>query len=125
LRLEVEATAAAIRHSLLQPEQWKQWNALQRFSAGLPGELVPDTTFTTWTGPIAVQHQVEFIEANGLSLLLSGGIDGFHRWHWGDGWMQSALEGVSLLPLGLGHTLALIQLRRHLERDEVVRSPAT
>lgn len=124
LRIEVEATEAAIRHSLLRTEQWQQWNILQRFSVGLPSELLPGTVFTTWTGPIAVQHQVEFVSEHGLGLLLSQGIDGFHRWHWGEGWIQSALEGVSLLPLSLGHTLALIQLRQYLERDNPVRSPA-
>ncbi|MBE9102258.1 hypothetical protein [Vacuolonema iberomarrocanum] len=124
LRIEVEATEAAIRHSLLRTDQWQKWSLLQRFSEGVPLELTPGTVFTTWTGPIAVRHQVEFVSDNALGLLLSQGIDGFHHWHWGEGWIQSSLEGVSLLPLSLGHTLALVRLRQFLERDNAVRSSA-
>jgi len=39
---------------------------------------------------------------NCLRLVLSQGIDGFHEWYWGEGWVQSRLEGVSM-PLNLGH----------------------
>ncbi|MEO1148710.1 MAG: hypothetical protein AAFY26_24345 [Cyanobacteria bacterium J06638_22] len=124
LRIEVEATEAAIRQSLLRSDQWQKWSLLQRFSEGVPLELTPGTVFTTWTGPIAVQHQVDFVNDNALGLLLSQGIDGFHHWHWGDGWIQSSLEGISLMPLSLGHTLALMRLRQFLEQDKDVRSPA-
>jgi hypothetical protein len=71
-------------------------------------------TFTTWTGPVAIQHQVEVQDSNCLRLLLSQGIDGYHEWYWGEGWVQSRLEGVSLLPLNLGQTLNLLRLRQFL-----------
>ncbi|MEG5215625.1 hypothetical protein QUB48_07680 [Microcoleus sp. ARI1-A5] len=38
----------------------------------------------------------------------------FHQWYWGDGWVQSRLEGVSLLPLNLGQTASLLRLREFL-----------
>jgi len=44
-------------------------------------------------------------------VLLSQGIDGFHEWYWGEGWVQSRLEGVSM-PLNLGQTLNLLRLRQ-------------
>jgi hypothetical protein len=51
------------------------------------------------------------VNENGLRMLLSQGIDGYHEWYWGEGWVQSRLEGVSLLPLSLGQTLSLWRLR--------------
>jgi hypothetical protein len=53
-------------------------------------------------------------EQNCLRLLLSLGIDGFHEWYWGDGWVQSLLEGVSLLALNLEQTASLLRLRGFL-----------
>ncbi|MEG4629803.1 hypothetical protein QUB56_09295 [Microcoleus sp. AR_TQ3_B6] len=53
-------------------------------------------------------------EHNCLRLLLSQGIDGFHEWYGGDGWLQSRLEGVSLLALSLGQTASLLRLREFL-----------
>ena len=54
----------------------------------------------------------DIAEQNGncLRLLLSLGIDGFPQWYWGDGWVQSRLEGVSLLALHLGQTANLLRL---------------
>jgi hypothetical protein len=46
---------------------------------------------------------------------LSQSIDGYHEWYWGDGWVQSRLEGISLLPLNLGQTLSLLRLREFLK----------
>lgn len=114
LRIEVEAPHTVIRDSLLNPDQVRQWLWLQRFSDGLPEQLHQGLTFTTWTGPVAIQHQVEVAQANCLRLLLSQGIDGYHEWYWGEGWVQSRLEGVSLLPLNLCQTLSLLQLRQFL-----------
>ena len=115
LRIEVEASETAIRDSLLQPSQLQKWLWPQNFSAGLPEQLYSDFTFTTWVGPIAIQHQVEVAQPHCLRLLLSQGIDGFHEWYWGEGWVQSRLEGVSLLPLNLGQTLSLFQLKQFLQ----------
>ncbi|HEY9903284.1 MAG TPA: hypothetical protein V6D43_12810 [Candidatus Sericytochromatia bacterium] len=114
LRIEVEAPQTVIHDSLLNSEQLRQWLWPQGFSAGLPEQLHQGLTFTTWTGPVAIQHQVQVAQSNSLRLLLSQGIDGYHEWYWGEGWVQSRLEGVSLLPLNLGQTLSLLRLRQFL-----------
>lgn len=114
LRIEVEAGEAAIRDSLIRPDQLQQWLLFERFDTALPQALHPRLTFTSWLGPVAIQHQVDVAQSNCLRLLLSGGIDGFHEWYWGEGWVQSRLEGVSLLPLSLGQTLSLLRLREFL-----------
>lgn len=90
----------------------------QRFAPGTPDELHTGLQFTTWAGPVAIHHRVDVAKPNCLRLLLSGGIDGFHEWYWGDGWVQSRLEGVSLLPLNLGQTLSLLSLRQFLTTQE-------
>jgi hypothetical protein len=114
LRIEIEAPTDAIRDSLLHPVQLEKWLLAQRFAPGMPEELLPGFQFTTWTGPVSIHHQVDVVKSNCLRLLLSGGIDGFHEWYWGEGWVQSRLEGVSLLPLNLGQTLSLLSLRQFL-----------
>jgi hypothetical protein len=114
LRIEIEASANAIHDSLLRPAQLQKWLIGQRFAPGMPEELQAGLQFTTWTGPVAINHQVTVAKANCLRLLLSGGIDGFHEWYWGEGWVQSRLEGVSMLPLNLGQTLSLLSLRQFL-----------
>jgi hypothetical protein len=119
LRIEVEASAADIQHSLLRPAEFQQWLAPQTFSAGLPDQLTSGVTYTSWIGPIAIQHQVDLSEPNGLRLLLSQGIDGYHEWYWGDGWIQSCLAGVSVLPLSLGQTLSLLRLQQFLRSKKV------
>ncbi|MBE9179200.1 hypothetical protein IQ268_11570 [Oculatella sp. LEGE 06141] len=118
LRIEVDAPEQKIRDSLLCPGDFQQWLQLQRFSPGLPERLRVGTVFTSWLGPIAVQHHVEMVEPNGLRLIMNRGIDGFHEWYWGEGWVQSRLEGVSLLPLNLGQTVSLLNLRQFLTRSQ-------
>jgi len=114
LRIEVEASATLLQESLTRPAQMQQWLWPQRLAAGLPEELHRELRFTSWLGPVAVQHFVDVAEPNCLRLLLSQGIDGFHEWCWGENWVQSRLEGVSLLPLNLGQTLGLLRLRQFL-----------
>jgi hypothetical protein len=114
LRIEVEASALAIKDSLLRPEELGKWLLGQRFSPGMPEQLHAGFQFTSWTGPVAIHHQVDVTGSNYVRLLLSQGIDGFHEWYWGDGWVQSRLEGVSMLPLNLGQTLSLLSLRQFL-----------
>jgi len=114
LRIELEASADAIHDSLLRPEQLGKWLLGQRFTPGMPEELHPGFKFTTWAGPVPVHHQVDVAKPNCLRLLLSGGIDGFHEWYWGEGWVQSHLEGISVLPLNLGQSLSLLSLRQFL-----------
>jgi hypothetical protein len=113
LRIEVNASENTIRDSLLESDRLKQWMWPQSF-ASLSGKLNPGTTFISSLGLVEIEHQVETVEANSLRLLLSKGIDGYHEWHWGDGWLQSRLEGVSLLPLNLGQTFSLFRLRQYL-----------
>ena len=114
LRIEVNSPAAAIGDSLLRPSKLSQWLWPQRLSAGLPEHLSEGLTYTSWVGPVAIQHQVEVAQPHCLRLLLSQGIDGYHEWYWGEHWVQSRLEGVSLLPLSLGQTLSLLRLREFL-----------
>jgi hypothetical protein len=114
LRIELDASQQKIADSLLRPAQFQKWLFPQTFSQGLPDRLQPGTQFTSWLGPITVQHQVESASETGLRLLMYQGIDGFHEWHWGEGWVQSNLEGVSLLPLNLGQTLSLLRLKQFL-----------
>jgi hypothetical protein len=114
LRIEIAASAEAIHHSLLHPAQLEKWLLGQRLASGMPEELHSGVQFTSWSGPVAIHHQVDVAKSNCLRLLLSGGIDGFHEWYWGEGWVQSRLEGISLLPLNLGQTLNLFSLRQFL-----------
>ncbi|AFY33241.1 hypothetical protein [Calothrix sp. PCC 7507] len=114
LRIEIAASADAIHHSLLRPLQLEKWLVGQRFAPGMPEELHSGFQFTSWTGPVAIHHHVDVVKSNCLRLLLSGGIDGFHEWYWGEGWVQSRLEGISIFPLNLGQTLSLLSLRQFL-----------
>ena len=112
LRIEVPAPGNVIRDSLLNTINLKQWLWTQRLSPGLPEKLSAGVTFTTYVGLIAIDHTVEIANDNCLRLLLSGAIDGYHEWYWGDGWVQSRLEGISFLPLNLGQTFSLLSLRQ-------------
>ena len=118
LRIELEASAKTIGESLLRPENFRQWLFPQQFEEKLPEELTSGTIFTAKTGFITVEHHVDVVSSECLRLLLSQGIDGYHEWHWGEGWVQSRLEGISLLPLSLGQTFALLQLRNFVESTE-------
>jgi len=114
IRIEVTASADSIHDSILHPAQLKKWLLGQSFPPEMPTELPSGFEFTTWTGPISIHHRVDVVKPNCLRLLLSGGIDGFHEWYWGEGWVQSRLEGISILPLNLGQTLSLVSLRQFL-----------
>jgi hypothetical protein len=116
LRIEVDAPAQAIRDSLVRPTLLGKWLWPQRFSPGMPEQLYPGLNFSSSIGPVVIQHQVDVVESNCLRLLLSQGIDGFHEWYWGDGWVQSRLEGISLLPLNLGQTVNLLRMREFLKK---------
>lgn len=113
IRIEVGATEDTLKASLMYPDRLRQWLP-QRLATGLPDELSPGLTFLSWVGPIAIQHQVLKAEPNHLQFLLSQGIDGFHEWYWGDGWVQSRIEGISLLPIKLGQTISLLRLQQFL-----------
>jgi hypothetical protein len=119
LRIEVNAKETDIRDSLLRPSQLQKWLWLQQFNPGLPERFQPGLTFTSSLGPVKIEHYVDVSQPNCLRLLLSHGIDGFHEWYWGEGWVQSRLEGISILPLNLGQTISLIQLREFLARKNI------
>ena len=113
LRIEVNASEQIIKDSLLESDRLRQWMWPQNF-ASLSGKLNPGDTFVSSLGLIEIQHRVEIVDDHRLRLLLSQGIDGFHEWHWGDGWLQSRLEGISVLPLNFGQTFSLFRLRQYL-----------
>ncbi|MGK7889076.1 MAG: hypothetical protein AB4042_07050 [Leptolyngbyaceae cyanobacterium] len=118
LRIEVNKSAEDIRDSLLQPAKFKQWLWPEQFSDDLPTTLTDHVSYTGWVGPISIHHCVTHLDEHYVCLLLSEGIDGFHEWSWGDGWVQSCLEGVSPLPLNMAHTLCLARLKQFLEAPE-------
>jgi len=117
LRIELPASAEKIRQSLIQPAALKQWLWPQQIqlSDAAGSELVLGQVFESRLGPVVTTHQVEVSTSGGVRLLLSGSIDGFHEWQWGEGWVQSRLEGVSLLPLNLGQTASLFRLKQYLQ----------
>ena len=122
LRIEVDATAARIRESLVQPANFRRWLWPQQFSEGLPHELTTGFVFKSYLGPVEIRHTVSHVDATQLLLLTAGGIDGFHEWYWGDGWVQSRLEGVSVLPLNLGQSVNLWRLKQFLALPEDIAS---
>ncbi|HHP7229256.1 MAG TPA: hypothetical protein ACFCUY_00165 [Xenococcaceae cyanobacterium] len=118
LRIEIEASESTIRDSLLQTEKLKTWLFPQTITSELPERLQLGLSFTSQLGLVKINHQVELLNDYCVRFLLSGGIDGYHEWCWGDGWIQSRLEGISLLPLNLGQTLSLLKLRQYLLSQE-------
>lgn len=118
LRIEVDATAADIRESLVSPTQFKRWLWPQQFTEGLPEALTEGQVFNSYLGPVTIQHEVKAVSDTHLHLLMSGGVDGFHEWYWGDGWVQSRLEGVSVLPLNLAQSLNLWRLKQFLSQPK-------
>ncbi len=116
LRIEVSASEQIIQDSLLESDRLKQWMWPQNFTS-LSGKLNLGDTFISSLGLVKIEHKVELLDDNSLRLLLSNGIDGFHEWHWGEGWLQSRLEGISLLPLNFAQTLSLFRLRQYLSSN--------
>ncbi len=114
LRIEIAAPIQKIRDGLVCSEQLRQWLAPQHLEADIPDELGAGLVFKSTIGPLVIQHQVEILEFNYMRLILSQGIDGYHEWYWGEGWLQSRLEGISLLPLNLGQTLSLLRFKNFL-----------
>lgn len=117
LRIEIKASEKAIRDSLTRTSKLSEWLWTQKFSPGLPEMLYPDLNFTSWVGFVPISHHVEFLNDHCLRMILSQGIDGYHEWCWGDGWIQSRLMGVSMLPLNLGQTLSLLSLKNYLTQS--------
>ena len=112
LRIEVPATPGTIRDRLLSPSALKKWLFPQQVSFSSPDLLTLGTKFETSFGSLVVESQVDRVDSQCLRLLLSQGVDGYHEWYWGEGWVQSRLEGISLLPLNLYQTATLLRLRQ-------------
>jgi hypothetical protein len=115
LRIEVPATASKIRDRLLSPPALTKWLFPQQMSFTSQDLLAVGTKFKTTFGPLGVDCQVDRANSQCLRLLLSQGVDGYHEWYWGDGWVQSRLEGISLLPLNLYQTATLFRLQQALK----------
>ncbi|MDB9314615.1 hypothetical protein PN462_16000 [Spirulina sp. CS-785/01] len=115
LRIELEAPANIIGESILCPEKFRQWLAPQQFEPGLPEQLNTGFSFQSHLGGLSITHHVDVATEESLRFLLSGAVDGYQEWLWGEGWVQSRLEGVSLLPLNLGQTLTLLRLRSFVQ----------
>ena len=118
LRIEVEASEKILLESLLNTKKLSQWFWISRLEPGLPEKLSAGLTFSSWIGLVEIGNQVEVANDNCLRLLLSKGIDGYHEWYWGEGWVQSRLEGISLLPLNLGQTISLLSLQQFISKQE-------
>lgn len=116
LRIEVDASAKQIGDSVTHPTQFRQWMWPQHIAETLPDTLQANLVFTSWLGPVPIRHEVLETTPTSCHLRLSQGIEGFHQWYWGDGWLQSSLEGYSLLPLNLGQSTSLLRLRYFLSR---------
>ena len=114
LRIEVKATESRLRDSLLNMDKLKQWFFPLQLKNNVSEELKSGDSFSSYFGFVEVKNKVEIINSNCFRLILSGGIDGYQEWCWGDGWVQSRLEGVSLLPLNLAQTFNLLRLRTWL-----------
>jgi hypothetical protein len=117
LRIEIAASADRLRACLTQPADLQKWLKFQRFPAGLPEVFTAGSKFTSYGGyAVPIQQTVEFVETDRIRFLLAQGIDGFHDWAWGDGWVQSQIEGVSLLPIGVGQSASLLLLKQYVKR---------
>jgi hypothetical protein len=114
LRIEVPATASTIRDRLLSPAALKKWLFPQQMSFPTQDLLTAGTKFKSTFGPVILEYQVDRVDDSCVRLLLSQSIDGYHEWCWGEGWVQSRIEGISLLPLNLHQTTTLLRLRRAL-----------
>jgi hypothetical protein len=117
IRIEVTASATAIRQQLFSPVYLRQWLAPAKLSLENDDFLRVDRSFSIELGPVKVDKLVSVASIDSLRLILSAGIDGYQEWYWGDGWLQSRLEGISMLPLGLLQTANLTRLRWALAQN--------
>ncbi|MBF2097157.1 MAG: hypothetical protein IGQ88_02115 [Gloeomargaritaceae cyanobacterium C42_A2020_066] len=111
LRIEVPATQAQLQDCLVRPAGLRPWFWLP-IPAHLSDPFDLGQTLTSWLGPIPIQAQVDQVGPGHIRFLFSGAVDGFQALTCGEGWIQSQLEGVSLLPLGVAQTLSLLRLRQ-------------
>ncbi len=123
LRIEMAASASDLARALLSPQHLRCWLLPQVIPEELPPKLSPGITFTSWIGPVPVEHKVEFVEADAVRFSLNRAVDGVHDWSWGEGWVQSRLEGISWVPLRLGNTATLLRLKAYLALQHQFQSP--
>jgi hypothetical protein len=114
LRIEVAAASQTIRQQLLTPARLRQWLFPVQFSFKSEDLLRCGAVFNSTIGLVTVEHRVDWVSDQGIRLILNTGVDGYQEWCWGDGWVQSRLEGISLLPLNLIQTTNLARLRLSL-----------
>lgn len=119
LRIEVKTTQEAIGNCLLDINQLKQWFFPLKFDHNSSPKLSVNDSFSFYLGVIEIKNKVDLINSNGIRIILSGGIDGYQEWSWGDGWIQSRLEGVSILPLNLAQTLNLLRLKSLATKESI------
>ncbi len=114
LRIELSATAQEIGRQLGFADGLRRLLAPSQVSLTGQEQLRSGDRFTATFGWVTVEQQLTVVGDRGLRLLLHGGIDGYQEWSWGDGWVQSRTEGISVLPLTALQTLQLIQLQQVL-----------
>jgi hypothetical protein len=122
LRIEVKATEKIFQDCLLDVNKLKCWFFPLKFEQNSSEKLSLGNSFSFYLGLIEIKNKVDFIDSNCVRLILSGGIDGYQEWSWGNGWIQSRLEGISALPLNLGQTLNLLRLKSFATYSEVKKS---
>ncbi|MGI0479294.1 hypothetical protein ACN4EE_00740 [Geminocystis sp. CENA526] len=111
LRIEVKAKETIFRDSLLNINELKQWCFPVTLTKKTTEKLSQGDSFSCYLGLIEIKNQVDYLNNNCVRFILSGGIDGYQEWCWGDGWIQSRLEGISVLPLNLLQTFNLLRLK--------------
>jgi hypothetical protein len=116
VRVQVAASGALLRRCLTEFALVRQWAWLQNFPTDLPATMSRGLVFDSFFGPVRLGHRIEQLDDDELHMVLWGGVDGHMRWQWGDGWLQSTVEGVSLIPLALGQTTLLDALTRFAEQ---------
>jgi hypothetical protein len=114
LRIELSATAQEIGQQLGFADGLRRLLAPSQVSLTGREQLRLGDRFTATFGWVTVEQQLAVVRDRGLRWLLHGGIDGYQEWSWGDGWVQSRTEGISVLPLTALQTLQLIQLQQAL-----------
>jgi hypothetical protein len=115
LRIEVPANASTIRDRLLSPPVLTKWLFPQQMSFDTQDLLAVGTKFKTSFGLVGVDCRVDRLNSQSVRILLDRGVDGYQEWSWGEGWVQSRLEGISLLPLNLYQTATLFRLQQSLK----------
>lgn len=124
LRIEVNAEEKRLRECFLDIAQLEKWFFPLKFSDNHHHRLAVGDKFTIQLGFVEIGNEVEMLHSNCIRLLLSGGVDGYQEWCWGDGWIQSRLEGVSILPLNFAQTLNLLRLKTFLLNSSNLAHPS-